>query len=74
MRRREFISLLGGTAAAWPITVRAQRPATAVVGVLITSSIDDALRDAIAAFRRGLTEAGLTEGKDVTVEYRSAEG
>jgi putative ABC transport system substrate-binding protein len=73
MRRREFIMLLGATAAVWPIAARAQQPATPAVGVLLHSSVDS-LKDVLAAFRHGLSEAGSVEGRDVILEYRSADG
>jgi putative ABC transport system substrate-binding protein len=72
MRRREFIAGLG-SAAAWPIAARAQRPALPVVGFLNTGSPDVAGRN-VAAFRKGLGETGYVEGQNVTVEYHWLEG
>jgi putative ABC transport system substrate-binding protein len=73
MRRRKFITLIGGAAAVWSLPARAQQPAMPVVGFMAISSFA-ALRQQIAAFREGLKEAGYVEGQSVAVEYRSAEG
>ena len=72
MRRREFITLLGG-AAAWPVAVRAQQPTLPVVAYL-TVGPPDAKRDRVAAFRKGLNETGYAEGQNVLVEYHWLDG
>ena len=71
MRRREFISLIGGVAATWPLAVQAQQPVLPVVGLLRSAEIAESV---IAAFRRGLSDSGYTDGKNVTVDIRVAEG
>jgi putative ABC transport system substrate-binding protein len=73
MRRREFITLLGGMAAACPFAARAQQPATPVIGYLGLLSPTSEL-ERISSFRKGLKEAGFDEGRNVIIEFRFAEG
>ena len=73
IRRRDFVILLGGAAAAWPLAARAQRPSIPVIGFLdATTAADTVYR--VSAFRDGLKEAGFIDGHNVAIVFRWAEG
>jgi len=73
MRRREFITLLGGAASAWPSAARTQQAAIPVIGLLDPGSVDSSARK-LAGFVKGLNSAGYIDGKNVAIEYHLLEG
>jgi putative tryptophan/tyrosine transport system substrate-binding protein len=73
IRRREFITLLGGVAAAWPVVAQAQQPPMPVIGSLYSVSAT-AWADNMAGMRRGLSETGFVDGRNAAIEYRWADG
>ena len=73
LRRREFITLIGGAAAAWPVVVQAQQVKKPIVGFLNSASADKNAYLA-AAFRQGLNDQGFVDGQNITIEYRWAAG
>jgi putative ABC transport system substrate-binding protein len=74
VRRREFITLIGGAAVSWPLSARAQQPSMPVVGILSAEWPNVVTADRLGVFREGLNDTGYFEGRNVIIEYRWAEG
>src|ERR1700675_3840376 len=72
MRRREFITLIGGAAATWPLVARAQQPGTPVIGFL--DGAEPSRGKTLAAIKKGLNETGYVEGRNLAIKFSSAEG
>src|SRR5215831_14989740 len=74
VRRREFITLVGGAAAGWPLAARAQHPVIPLIGLLSAGTRESSAQVAAPAFHKGLSEAGFVVGRNVAIEYRYAGG